>query len=110
MIPYNDCLYRNMYRYKYIALLDIDEVILPIEEHNWSDLMKNVQLLAGEKNDPRIPAAHVQCDATKRKATVKILKAQFTRGLPTLLPYQMEFFKFCELSSNRDDKMLDKKG
>ena len=46
LIPYNDCLYRNMYRYKYIALLDIDEVILPIEEHNWSDLMKNVQLLA----------------------------------------------------------------
>ena len=48
MIPYNDCLYRNMYRYKYIALLDIDEVILPIEEDNWSDLMKNVHLLARE--------------------------------------------------------------
>ena len=48
LIPYNDCLYRNMYRYKYIALLDIDEVILPIEEDNWSDLMKNVHLLARE--------------------------------------------------------------
>ena len=35
-----------MYRYKYIALLDIDEVILPIEEKNWSDLMKKVKELA----------------------------------------------------------------
>ena len=35
-----------MYRYKYIALLDIDEIILPIVEDNWSDLMKNVKPLA----------------------------------------------------------------
>ena len=42
----NDCLYRNMYRYEYIALLDIDEVIMPIEEDNWSDLMKKVKELA----------------------------------------------------------------
>ena len=46
LIPYNDCLYRNMYRYEYIALLDIDEVIMPIEEDNWSDLMKKVKELA----------------------------------------------------------------
>jgi len=46
LIPYNDCLYRNMYRYEYIALLDIDEVIMPIEEDNWSDLMKKVKTLA----------------------------------------------------------------
>lgn len=25
LIPYNDCLYRNLYSYKYLALLDIDE-------------------------------------------------------------------------------------
>ena len=26
VVPYNDCLYRNMYKYEYLALLDIDEV------------------------------------------------------------------------------------
>jgi hypothetical protein len=54
LIPYNDCLYRNMYRYEYIALLDIDEVIMPIEEDNWSDLMKKVKTLAYKiKNEER---------------------------------------------------------
>ena len=40
LIPYNDCLYRNMYRYEYIALLDIDEVIVPLQHTNWGDMMK----------------------------------------------------------------------
>lgn len=43
LIPYNDCLYKNMYRYKYIALLDIDEVIMPKGGlKNWSELMNVV--------------------------------------------------------------------
>jgi len=42
LIPYNDCLYRNMYRYEYIALLDIDEVIMPIRHNNWADMMEEV--------------------------------------------------------------------
>jgi len=42
LIPYNDCLYRNMYRYEYIALLDIDEVIMPLQHKNWSQLMDAV--------------------------------------------------------------------
>ena len=40
-----------------------------------SIIKRNVQLLAGEKNGPRIPAAHVQCDATECKTTVKLHKA-----------------------------------
>jgi len=42
LIPYNDCLYRNLYRYDYIALLDIDEVITPIKHNNWADMMEEV--------------------------------------------------------------------
>ncbi|XP_050292845.1 uncharacterized protein LOC126733555 isoform X2 [Anthonomus grandis grandis] len=42
LIPYNDCFYKHMYEYKYIALLDIDEVIMPLEETSWKDLMDKV--------------------------------------------------------------------
>ncbi|XP_030378867.1 uncharacterized protein LOC115627358 [Scaptodrosophila lebanonensis] len=41
MIPYNDCLYRNMYRYDYIGVFDIDEVIMPLGNvTNWADLIQ----------------------------------------------------------------------
>lgn len=42
LIPYNDCLYRNMYRYEYLALLDIDELIVPTAKDNWADMMTDV--------------------------------------------------------------------
>lgn len=54
LIPYNDCLYRNLYSYNYLALLDIDEIIMPLKHFNWSDLMKEVQNLSlAEKNYTR---------------------------------------------------------
>lgn len=40
LIPYNDCLYRHMYEYRWLALLDIDEVIVPLEDGGWSGLMR----------------------------------------------------------------------
>ncbi|CAH1962938.1 unnamed protein product [Acanthoscelides obtectus] len=40
LIPYNDCFYKHMYEYKYIALLDIDEVIMPLEGTTWKELME----------------------------------------------------------------------
>ncbi|XP_054708021.1 uncharacterized protein LOC129217711 [Uloborus diversus] len=42
LIPYNDCLYRNLYSYDYVVLLDTDEIIMPVKFTNWSDLMKDV--------------------------------------------------------------------
>lgn len=41
LIPYNDCLYKHMYEYEYIALLDVDEVIMPVKDATWQELMKN---------------------------------------------------------------------
>ncbi|KAM3957850.1 LOW QUALITY PROTEIN: uncharacterized protein ACR2FA_008117 [Aphomia sociella] len=46
LIPYNDCLYRHMYEYRWLALLDIDEVIVPLEDPDWSSLMKRALTLS----------------------------------------------------------------
>ncbi|XP_037933200.1 uncharacterized protein LOC119668933 [Teleopsis dalmanni] len=41
LVTYNDCFYRNMYKYKYIALIDVDEVIMPLGNWtNWYDIIK----------------------------------------------------------------------
>ncbi|XP_047999195.1 uncharacterized protein LOC125236435 [Leguminivora glycinivorella] len=46
LVPYNDCLYRHMYQYRWLALLDVDEVIVPLQDPDWSSLMKRVVPLA----------------------------------------------------------------
>ncbi|XP_076355930.1 uncharacterized protein LOC143249629 isoform X2 [Tachypleus tridentatus] len=54
LIPYNDCLYRNLYSYEYLVLLDIDEFILPVKHDTWAELMKVVVSKAlQEKNYTR---------------------------------------------------------
>ena len=39
VIPYNDCLYRNLHTFQYIALMDTDEVIMPKNVQTWPELM-----------------------------------------------------------------------
>lgn len=39
VLPYNDCFYKNLYSYKYIAVLDIDEVIIPKKAKTWRELL-----------------------------------------------------------------------
>ncbi|XP_055389134.1 uncharacterized protein LOC129618425 [Condylostylus longicornis] len=52
VIPYNDCFYKNIYRYNYIGLLDIDEVIMPLYYQNWLELMNNEVLPKAKKIRP----------------------------------------------------------
>lgn len=35
----NDCMYRNMYRYKYVLSNDLDEVIVPRKHDNYSEML-----------------------------------------------------------------------
>ncbi|XP_044260704.1 uncharacterized protein LOC123008768 [Tribolium madens] len=42
VIPYNDCLYRHLHEFKFVVLLDTDEVIIPAE-NTWVELMATLE-------------------------------------------------------------------
>ncbi|XP_069468244.1 uncharacterized protein [Ambystoma mexicanum] len=39
----NDCLYRNMYKSKYVVFIDMDEIIMPKKHQNWTSMMADLQ-------------------------------------------------------------------
>ncbi|XP_075690639.1 uncharacterized protein LOC142658915 [Rhinoderma darwinii] len=39
----NDCIYKNMYRTRFVLLNDIDEIILPFSHMSWGSLMESLQ-------------------------------------------------------------------
>ena len=45
----NDCLYRYMYKYKYILMIDLDEYIVPHSNSTLPDLMKFLRAKADER-------------------------------------------------------------
>ena len=44
LIELNDCLYANIYRHDYIAVIDIDEVIMPQKVNNWHQLIHQIEV------------------------------------------------------------------
>ena len=38
----HDCLYRNMDRVKYLAVVDLDEVLLPLKHRSWLELVDSI--------------------------------------------------------------------
>lgn len=39
----NDCMYRNIYRYKWMVVVDLDEIIIPKKAHNYHDLIQDIK-------------------------------------------------------------------
>lgn len=42
LVAYHDCLYRFMGMYKFLEIIDIDEIMLPTAENNWPILMNRL--------------------------------------------------------------------
>uniref|UniRef100_A0A8C2E982 Glycosyltransferase family 92 protein n=1 Tax=Cyprinus carpio TaxID=7962 RepID=A0A8C2E982_CYPCA len=56
----NDCVYRYMYQSRYVALHDMDELILPIKVKTWTELLLQLE-------DMYRPAAHLNYEQDKWK-------------------------------------------
>ena len=44
VLEYFDCFFKNMYKYQYIGVLDVDEVIVPTNGDNWTQLIDNIRV------------------------------------------------------------------
>ncbi|RZC36354.1 Glyco transf 92 domain containing protein [Asbolus verrucosus] len=42
VVPYNDCLYKHLQEYRYVVILDTDEIIIP-SEGKWAGLVENLR-------------------------------------------------------------------
>jgi hypothetical protein len=42
LLAINDCLYRNMHRFQYLAFNDIDEFIVPHKHNNWTEMVQHI--------------------------------------------------------------------
>ena len=96
ILLYNDCLYRNMYRsnfqtrlcfkhcqrFKYIAVLDTDEVIVPKKHNSWSAMMKEV--VEASALEPKTISWHFRhvyfIDRMTKEHHNKMIKEQY--GIP----------------------------
>lgn len=59
MASINDCLYKNMYEYEFLLVIDLDEIIVPTrsEDMSWADLINRVT--AEKPNSPAYTALNV---------------------------------------------------
>ncbi len=45
VLSLNDCLYRNLYKFKYLAVVDFDEVIVPRQNKDWHGLLRSLEAM-----------------------------------------------------------------
>lgn len=43
LIPYNDCFYENFNDFRFVVLLDVDEMIIPIKDRTWKEMIERVE-------------------------------------------------------------------
>ncbi|XP_037931763.1 uncharacterized protein LOC119666553 [Teleopsis dalmanni] len=76
MFPYNDCFYRNLYKYDYLAGIDTDEVIMPLGNWtSWYDIVEYVQKYES-------PNCETFADICFRNTYYPLVQSTFSTDIP----------------------------
>jgi len=54
----NDCMMRNVYRYRYTVVVDLDEIIIPRSHDNYTQLMRHINFKYRSHNQPHTYLFH----------------------------------------------------
>ena len=49
-VSLNDCMMRNMYRYRYMIVVDLDEIIVPRLHENYSSMLRAIDVMEGHSS------------------------------------------------------------
>ncbi|XP_066435845.1 glycosyltransferase family 92 protein F13G3.3-like [Eleutherodactylus coqui] len=88
LMTLNDCLYRNMYKSRYVTLNDIDEIILPRLHKTWDELME-----ALEKKYPGSSAYLIDNHYYPMNITVPNFQNAFPKNLPGTNILQLIYYE-----------------
>ena len=92
-ISLNDCMYRNTYRYRWVIVVDFDEVIVPRKQTNYSAMVQHI--LKTEKLTKLPPPAltfrntyfWTGCEAQRQKPNGSVMLRYLKREAPSRFLY-----------------------
>ncbi|XP_071979620.1 glycosyltransferase family 92 protein F49C12.5-like [Engystomops pustulosus] len=97
----SDCLYRNMYRSRYVTFNDIDEIILPRHHQTWHDLMKDL-----EKDYPNAAVYLIENHYFPKNITVPDFQAAFPKNVPGTNILQLVYYEPEQPNVYNNHKMI----
>ncbi|XP_071979097.1 uncharacterized protein [Engystomops pustulosus] len=97
----SDCLYRNMYRSRYVTFNDIDEIILPRHHQTWHDLMKDL-----EKYYPRTAVYIIRNHYYPKTITVPVFRTAFPKSVPGTNILQLVYYEPQRPNFSNNHKMI----
>ncbi|XP_040261549.1 uncharacterized protein LOC120977609 [Bufo bufo] len=84
----NDCMYRNMYKSRYVTLNDVDEIILPRHSTTWDEMME-----ALEKAYPDTAVYLVKNYIYPKKITAPNFQTAFPKNVPGINILQLIYYE-----------------
>lgn len=81
LASFHDCIFRNIHKYKYISVVDIDEAIIPVSQSTWIEMFGQIN----EQKDPNENYTYYKAPHT-RFWTNWNLDTSITAGIPDYTP------------------------